>query len=63
MVFSRTLIVVRRNAGDLKTAPFLSTTHSGQSACERYDVMLKSSKPDPCSLFHTLAGKVKARKE
>lgn len=60
MVFSRTLIVVRSNAGDLKTAPFLSTTHSG---CEWYDVMLKSSKPDPCSLFHTLAGKEKARKE
>lgn len=31
MVFSRTLIVVRSDAGDLKTAPFLSATHSGPS--------------------------------
>lgn len=29
MVFSRTLIVVRRDTSDLKPAPFLSATHSG----------------------------------
>lgn len=31
MVFSRTLIVVQRDAGDLKTTPFLSATHCGPS--------------------------------